>query len=101
MYCKLLKKDPDTVSVNMHEMIEVITGRSISFKEIMETMAIMEQLARKEPRVRKETKEIWDQGESVAIMDPKARRVTLGSLQSYRYKTSASRLLQWRLVQDT
>lgn len=54
----------------------------------METMEIMEQLARKEPKARKETKETWDQGESVAIMDPKGRRVTLGFLQSYRYKIS-------------
>lgn len=60
----------------------------------METMGIMEQLARKEPKVRKETKEIWDQGENVAIMDPKARRVTLGFPQSYRYKISCLRLLQ-------
>lgn len=54
----------------------------------METMETMEQLARKEPKVRKVTKEIWDQGVSVAIMDPKARRVILGFLQSYRYKTA-------------
>lgn len=66
-------------------------------QEIMETMAIMEQLARKEPKVRKETKEIWDQGESVAIMDPKARRVTLGSLQSYRLHS----WLQWLLTSAT
>lgn len=52
----------------------------------METMEIMEQLARREPKVKKETKETWDREESVAIMDPKARRVTLGFLQSYRYK---------------
>jgi len=60
----------------------------------METMEIMEQLARKEPKVRKETKEIWDQGESVAIMDPKARRVTLGFPQNYRYKISGTCWLQ-------
>lgn len=60
----------------------------------METMEIMEQLARKEPKVRKETKEIWDQEESVAIMDPKERRVTLGFPQSYRYNISGSYWLQ-------
>lgn len=60
----------------------------------METMEIMEQLARKEPKVRKETKEIWDRGESVAIMDPKARRVTLGFPRSYRYKISGLFWLQ-------
>lgn len=60
----------------------------------METMEIMEQLARKEPKVRKETKEIWDQEESVATMGPKARRVTLGFPQNYRYNTSGSYWLQ-------
>lgn len=60
----------------------------------METMEIMEQLVRKEPKVRKETKEIWDQEESVAIMDPKARRVTLGFRQNYRYNISGLYWLQ-------
>lgn len=63
----------------------------------METMEIMEQLARKEPKVRKETKEILDQEESGAIMDPKARRVTLGFPQSYRYNISGSYCLQANL----
>lgn len=57
-------------------------------------MEIMERLARKEPKVRKETKEIWDQEESVAIMDPKARRVTLGFPQSYRYISGSNWLQQ-------
>lgn len=52
----------------------------------METMEIMEHLAMKEPKVTKETKGTWDQGEIVAIMDQKERRVTLGFLRSFRYK---------------
>lgn len=57
-------------------------------------MEIMEQLARKELKARKETEEIWDRGESVAIMGPKARRVTLGFPQSYRYQISVLSWLQ-------
>lgn len=70
------------------------TESFVSLQEIMETTEIMEQLVRKEPKVRKETKEIWDQEESVAIMDPKARRVTLGFPQSYRYNISGLYWLQ-------
>lgn len=46
------------------------------FKEIMGTMAIMEPLAMKGPKVRKETKVTWGQEGNEGSMAPKERRAT-------------------------
>lgn len=51
----------------------------------METMEIMEQLAMMEPKGRRETKGTWDQGEIVAIMDQKEKKVIQGFHQNSRY----------------
>lgn len=54
------------------------------FKETMGTMAIMELLAMKGPKARKETKVTWDHEGSGGSMAPKERRATRGFRQNYR-----------------
>ena len=50
----------------------------------MGTMAIMEPLAMKGPKVRKETKVTWDHEGNGGSMAPKERRATQGFLRNCR-----------------